>query len=82
MASPFANSAKPIDKEAAATIKISINPTIKGAPQFSLTYPLILAGISLAKLLIILQTLPQFVFSKEHAQDLMLVSHSESEGLR
>jgi hypothetical protein len=35
-----------------------MNPTIKGAPQFSRVYALALAGNSLANSLIILQIIP------------------------
>jgi hypothetical protein len=41
-ATSFAKEDKPIANEPAATIRRTMNAKIKGAPQFSLTYPLTL----------------------------------------
>ena len=62
MAIASAKMAKPIDRENAVVTKSDMNAKMKGVPQLSFTYLLTLAENLLTIRLIMLYSVPRFVF--------------------
>jgi hypothetical protein len=62
MANSLAKDPELVTIKAAVAMRGNINPLIKGAPQFSLTYPLTLTGISFAKPLLMFRSYHNLLF--------------------